>query len=519
LGKKTCFFKKDGEKFPVQHKIGGYRMKNNNDDEQKLSFSDSWKQPVAEIALGSSVIAAGVYLGAKGDASLVYQSLAKSGQNIKNRLDKHLNRTLSPVPRFFKNVIVKATPSVFRSIKNQSNPAFTASTLSDHLQESLHKLDENKVLGDAKTKFDKAYEDARFRHSLRDDPEQFDFRGTAQEFVNATKREELYKIFNPESASNNRHSNKGQNRNGRPGFGINPADIVSGALWGAGISAWHAVDNKINPRQSYKNKDIAFQISGSKFSSKTDKRNKGGGRMNQQRRKKNRFIDKNAGSGTTAAYDSLSALLGRIPQSATWGLGMTGVTLGTAALLKDHPELLNRNNLATALNNEQGSDKGQTNVIIVDPLSLTSLQDKHASEKIEKQANLLNRLKEFGQNVLGRHEEVRVLDNKINELTRNYHDDAMMILQQTGKTPEELIAEQFGQLVNESSEKDLFKGLINSEAHKLKQQDMLEKQRIIDDVKRDRLLTGLGLAGLAGGTGYAVYKSKNKEEGTNNAKA
>lgn len=250
---------------------------------------------------------------------------------------------------------------------------------------------------------------------------------------------------------------------------------VTGIGFGAGLTAFHALDKKLLGDDKKKNR--SYEAAGS-------------------------YINKNA-SGAADAYRKVESFSERIPQAIANGIGYTGVTLGTASLLeKIRADARKKAGTDTAspqvvIVNEGTPSKKQTNQTLKTIHSLSNSNPQQ--DIITKQAgsdqwlqSASSKLKTFGKNLLGHGDERRALMKRINQDGFSYDNEA---IRSTTKKELDHLSEVYGKAFNEEKSREMALGEVS---RNLKNNDQAKHNELYDSMAKARLQT-LGGVGLVGG--------------------
>lgn len=470
-----------------------------------MAFADSWKQNAVELgALGAIVLGAGHYA-VHGNLSALSGGVKDSAKNVLNAFDRYV-KSNGPVATFVRNIGVKGAKKLTKY------PGIAAPGTTPFLDQAVLKarsqLDPKKIERIAKDDFVKDYIYGMQQHVDNKLPGQFKMENDLHYYRERARTDEVDRLTKQQQDEEARKAEA--KKNGRPQstpgrfFGAG----LSGLGFGAGLTAFHGIDRLSRGKDDHGKRDRNYEVAGS-FLKNKDQRNNRGGNMD----KKANFA--------TSLYDSLANVGIRTPQAIATGLGYTGVTLGTAALLKNHPELLHKpgeGGMSTDSSDHPTSPRiiielGQDPKKSLDPHASDGygMSPRLASDGISGLAKLAT-VGSFFKNVGGRHDELRTLSDRINEVNHDYRDEAAAALK--GQDITKLVAERYGNLGSFQNERDLARELHDSTARANKRIDLQNQQLITDAVKRDRLLAAAGTLGL-GGAGIGLAQLAHRPSGVN----
>lgn len=490
-----------------------YPRKNNNQNNQpnnrpnkqnnkmeELSFADSWKQNSVELAvLGSIVLGAGRF-GVKGNFNDVAKYSKKTLNQAGKGFERYINKKMSPLSRFLKDNVKQTA----KKIKDTKQPTQTESfsEYQDKALSSYKGIPDDVIEKEVKKRLPTFYTDALYKHTQSGSTKPFVFNPDMD-----LLREEIRT-----SISNNTLSPKNKKYPKKDGVFVDwkekaVGSAISGLGFGAGITALHGIDQSIRNNKEDKKRDDTFTYAGSFLTSKD------GERMNKQ-------------AGTRQLYDGLVEVSKNTPKAVATSLGFTGVSLGTAKLMKEK----NKQEKEQAEAAQPVAPKGNRIIIELgdtDPAEQSVADHAYANSGYQGLArtrlastgeNGLSKLsgliplKEFGKNVAGRGKDIRHLDDRVNERTINYRDEAAELLK--GKDIEAETAKRYGNLITNDApaSKDFYgREFLDSESKKLKQQDVASLETLKDGVARDRMIALGGLVGL-GGAGTAIGSLSHKND-------
>jgi hypothetical protein len=483
------------------NRYNNYTDKNQRERQNdQFSFSDSWKQNAVELALLGGIVAGATSIGMNGGASTLSQAGKAAILAGGKGLGRYMDRSMGPVGKLTRKLGIGTFKGLQKMPGNGSK--FDQALWEDQIRNARSNVDEDEVTRLAKERFTKAREEALYEHAEKgDDQSTFRFYGTP-DFYKESVREELFEksmrdqkapgYYEPHTGKSD-PKNKGKDRDGNAPAGAAPigagTNLVGSALaglgFGAGITAAHGLDRALNGWREHDNKkhEDTYNLGGS-------------------------FLRKQS-SVHRDLYQGIASLGSRVPQSVAAGIGYTGVSLATAAALRNHKDLLvNTKHPADPTENEHNN--GPRVIIELgngDTSQMGSLgMLPHVSQSelgIVKSSGFTNFMKNFG----GRGDELRTLTNRINGNTVNYKDEAAEQLKDTNM--DDAIKQHFG-----DSKMGDAKDVLTSKADELRRADFATKDHIEGEVARDRLIGGgiIG-TGLLGGALTAHHLKKKQTAG------
>jgi hypothetical protein len=465
------------------NRYNNYDDKNSRERQHdQYSFSDSWKQNAVELAILGGIVAGATSVGMNG-------SLAGLSQAGKNALlaggkgfGRYLDRSMGPAGKLARRVGV-GTFKNLQKMPGTSNK-FDRKMWEEQVQNARGNVNEEDVARLAKERFTQAREEALFQHVKEHGNEVgFRFYGTPR-FFEESVREEMFEkgmrdqkahgFFEPHTGkSDPKNKGKDKDKNGNPPISNGTNFLGSGLAglgFGAGITAAHGIDRAINgwTEEDRKKRENTFNLGGS-------------------------FLRKQS-SFHRNLYDGVTSVGARVPQAVAAGVGYTGVSLATAAALKDHKDLLVNTKHPADMNTEDHNNGPRVIIELGngDPTQMGTFGlSPHISQNelgVVKSAGFAGFLK----NVVGRPEELRMLKNRLEGNTVNYKDEAAEHLK--GIDIKDAIQHKFGD-TGAGDAKDL----LGSKAEELRRADFAQKDIIDGEVARDRLIAGGAGLGLLGG--------------------
>lgn len=470
------------------------------DEKKDMAFADSWKQNAVELgALGALVLGAGHYA-VHGNLNALSGGVKDSAKNVLKAFDRYVV-SRGPVSRFVRNIGVGGSKKLLKYPGVQNN---NFQLLQEERMKARGSLDPKAIEDKAQRAYKDDFLTGFLAHQENKNPGEFKMENDLNYYREKIKEDELDRAMKEYEKQlfgdpSKKQENKPQSRGGQF-FGAG----LSGLGFGMGLTAFHGLDRAVRQKDDPEKRDRHYEIAGSFLK---------GERQN---------MDKKA-NFTRALYDALASVGARTPQAIATGLGYTGVTLGTAALLKNHPELLQKPGTApvAAPNDEPSSPRiiielGKDKNKPLDPHQYDGygMSPRVAEEEARGLAKLAGMapdfLGDFVKNVLGRHNELGTLNDRINEVSHDYRDAAAEALK--GQDIGAMIQNRYPGLAGFDNQRDFAKEILDSQARAMKREDAQQAQSISDNVKRDRLLAGAGLAGLAGtGIGLASLQHKKEE--------
>lgn len=508
--------------------------RNNENPLQNLSFADSWKQPVIQVGLAGTVIAGSVFIAGKGDPVKLYESFKKSGKKTLDRIERYVDKQIGPVAKLMKSVAKKTVPNAWGKVFSKDVPAFRPGEYREYVQKQIDTVNGNEVLNEAATKLSLEENKARLKR-IYENPTDFHYHKAMREAISkklptTTERNELLK------------QKKDKPFDWKGVVQDSATASVVGSTFAMGITGWHALDQKMNPSTAQKNKEKAFEVAGSYLSEKQKNKQRQTffestktiypdqkQRFNKNNQK--RFPQKRGGEMQKKAsiealrrmYEVTTDLGQRPAQALATGLGFTGVSLGSAALLKNNPSLVPGLSNAMAGGGEKEKESSSPRIIIelgkensTNPaemgmgMGLLPKQGTDYNGGFLKTANqpFVGALKNYFKNLGGRYDEVSKLDDRIKNY--RYKTDAV---QKVDTMPlDETLTANFKNLPSEPElKRSLYEELVEREADMMKMKDVQNRQAIKDEVIKARLGT-LGGAATLGGTGLGLaYLTRDKK--------
>lgn len=463
---------------------------NSTKDTSQLSFSESWKQKSVELATTGAILAGAGTLAVKGDMgdSIRYgkQAMRQAGRGFEN----YVKRRSNPVTKLVYNTGKKTLNGISRKkpIDGEQLLKGDNSFNLDSIKDIDIEMESSRIQA----------EEENLRRYMINKAKQLNQELPRYEPIDSILIEEKVKqAFYEKSQRANRNATSanldsdksvlveaGQKGNRNATF---IGGAISGLGFGAGITALHAFDKATREERETK-KDHSFEAAGSYLN--RNGKNKGGSSLNKE-------------AGIRQVHDGLAGLGSKVPQAAATGVGFTGVSLGTASMLKKQ--------------REQETDANKKNRIIIE-FGEDELENKddggHAAigrmgmvprPGLTKSAGAGGYLKNLG----GRKAELDLLGNRIKN--HDYQSSAAESLK--NKNVPELAKKKYGHLLPDDKAKEK---LLEEQTRKLQNSDRDVVESIKDNVARDRMYTGagVGLAGL-GASGFSLL-SKNKKEGASN---
>lgn len=480
---------------------------NNNQDpnarerqNDQLSFSDSWKQNVVELALLGGIVAGTATAAMNGNLG----GLATVGKGtvraVGKGFERYLDRSTGPVGRLAKRVGI----STFKMLQKMPGTAqkFDQGLWDTQLQEAYNKIDPEEVQRLANERYAKARNEALKEYSDKNggSDKGFVFYSTPHYHEEAVKNEMIEKNMRDQKAfgfDEPYAGKKDKKRNDLQGTPNGPGTVsqnilgssLTGLGLGLGLTAAHGVDRAIRgwTEDDHQKRERNFNIAGSflRDSGRSDFR-------------KNASIHRNI-------HEGLAALGARVPQAVSTGLGYTAVSLGAAAALKHHKDLLVNTRHPDLL--EEQHNNGPRVIIELGNQESSPNQmggytmSPHVASPEALGIAKLGGFKNFVKNVVGSPEEMRTLKNRLEGNTVNYKDEAAAALK--GQDVSALTKEKFGDTGDA-------KDLLNSKADELRRHDFAKKDALESNIQRDQLIAGGGVSlGLLGGA-LAMHHARNK---------
>lgn len=472
------------------------------EDNQKYENDKEWSSTALELGVIGGI---GVGVGAtllRGNASSAVNGGGRAVKNITKNVDRYLEKSV-----FKRNPLGRFVYKTIKKVPGQSSRLRKELELAEDPLLLNHGAIHGQVKQDRQAAVLKELADA---HVQGRDPM------PAQDIFNKKQTTKQYEAQAGESWRNGQNSPflKSQNGSGKgkdgtyndkPGGqkknnlmdeGIGAA--VAGLGFGAGLTAFHALDKRLVGED--KKKDKSYEAAGSLI---------GGGDM-----------DKRAGSASEV-YKGIGEFGGKVPNAVANGIGFTGVTLGTASLLEkvradarkkagnDQPQVV----VIEQENNGKKRKKNDTlqSVHILSQshpgnfmMTQQAGSDIGGQEKLAAKPfpNLLNKVKgnSFVQDLRGHGAERKDLLGRINN--HNYEAQA---LGEFADIDIQNAAEPFKRVYDHGKARE--KGL-GELASQLKAKDQVAHDELYERMAKARLLAGGGAAGTAGLVSLAT---KDKE--------
>jgi hypothetical protein len=473
-----------------------------------VNFSDSWLQNSVELALGGAVVAGAGAMAVRGDLS----GSLRSGKNVAKAmgrgLDQYINRRSDPVARLLYRVGKGTYRGLGRLPKSTGTEGYD--TLSRLVTDHLKEIEENPEIKEriaetaAKRFGDTAYKD--LMRDIQNNTNRFentDMKSRAKTVLNQVKQEELDKALGVTYKSNN--TGKRRNKNNQEGGNKTPlfnkremaqnfaTAGVYGMGLGAGITGIHALDRAVANPDAQKNVETAFEI-GSSWLKREDE--------NEMKK----------AAASRDLYNSLKQIRRKTPEAMASGIGFTGISLGTAQLLKNqNTEKKNEEGtggprVIIELGNEQAEDVNANNVGVPPSLAGLPKLSFEGNNEFQKLArpSLFQNFKNFARDYKGYDNEIQQLKNV------NYAGVAANELKD--KDIPNLVKQKYGNLVNEKTEANFTGRLFDEQADLVKRRAYDQ----IDDYENrhaNARLKGIaGATGLVGAGGLAALAVRNRSE-------
>lgn len=468
-------------------------MSNDFNKKNDLTFSDSWKEKSVEMMAVGAILAGAGSLAMKGNlngtSKYMKQSFKEAGKGFESYIKKAppvIKLPYNTAKKTF-NLVAKKKPvsheQALSSIGKGKTPDINEIPLEEIQKRSAKLLKQNKETNDyLKTKAEQ--QGLETPKLLTTDTYRLDAEAKASlhiekmEAFNKKQEELKQKAFSIDESG--RKGNRGATFLG---------GAISGLGFGAGITALHAID-KASREEKTKKRDHSFEAAGSYL------------RPSHSQRRDQRNMDKQA--NLRQFHDGIARLGKKVPDAAATGIGFTGVSLGTAALLdkkkKQEAELEAAHKKQNRIIIEFGEDELESN----DPGSHVAMgrMGMVPRPQLSKQASLTNYLRNLG----GRSNELNALDKKITNT-----DYSQLAANNLKYVDAKKVADnRFGHILSPEKAQER---LLESETKKLRGIDTDRIDAIKDDVAKARVLTGggLGLAGLSA-AGVHQFNKPQKED-------
>jgi hypothetical protein len=453
----------------------------------ELTFVDSWKDKSIELAATSALIVGGGMLVAKGHAPDAIKYGKKTLKEAQKGFDRYVNKKLNPSAKF----VYGTGKKMWRDFKGlpKIDPKRNFDDKVNDYQAAQSEIAQQDVGMLARKRMSESF--GKYKHEMKVKQE-LDPHFVVPAYIEPSAVEVEERIMQEMIEKEQRKKLGTLTPDGfkqkkpwitKEEFAQNAiASSVGGLAFGGGVTLFHSLDEKI--KTDKKNSNRSFEAAGS-YLKKDNKRKSEGGYMKKH-------------AGVRELHDSLAGAGSKFPQAVASGLGFTGVSVGTAQVLKKKKE-------------EEAKAKDQNRIII--EFGANDVAGRGDGDHMQAggyglipRANVekLATVNRFLQNLGGRKAEVSELDKRMTNF--DYHQGAAESLK--GKNVEDMAQNQYGHLFSDAdkAKEKLFEGT----AKQLKQDDFNKQEGIKNEVARDRMYTlgGLGLAGL----GAAGVNQLRKED-------
>lgn len=457
----------------------------------ELSFADSWKGKEVELAATSALIVGVGALAATGHAPQVVrygtEALKRSGQAAEN----YLKRRVHPVVRYGYDT-TKQTIRKFKDIPDVDQKVIYDEKLNK--QRAIREaVSDDTIRTKTRERMNNHFADYELEIARKKELDP-NFVAPSYEKPSVIEmeervRQELFeKNWNhgrplPEDVPQKKRVPKNDYQRKQMVDNV-IGSAVAGTAFGGGITLFHGLNDKYTKDQKQKREaEKTFTAAGSFYK-------KGEEEMDKQ-------------AGIREVHQGLGDWLKKIPNAAATGLGFTGVSLGTAAILNKKREEerklkeqeRDRNRIIIEFGEDDVAERGAGDHIQAGGISMIPRPnfDKIASNR-------------FLKNLGGRGAERNALKEHID--TADYK--ALAAEQLKGQNIDELVGNQYGHLFEGEKARDMF---LDSKAKEMKNLDLLKQKEIETEVAKVQLPTfgGLGLAGIGAGV-YALNKKEDPNE-------
>lgn len=450
-------------------------------NDEELTFIDSWKDKEVELAATAAIVVGAGVLAAKGQ----FPNMKHHGENAMKQagkgFERYVKKSANPAIRNAYNIGSNA----FKGLRKGKLPS-RGENYDNFMNTSTGRMSQIKE-DELKVRADRQYADdiaARAREmdtakalgkEIPDIPEVDPIRSkekARQAMVDEmiSPKDEYGKPKKPSAID------PGEVANNLVGSGI------AAIGFGGGISAYHMVNDQFSEKN--KKRDKTFEAAGSYY--KRENRN-GDDRMRKH-------------AGARELHDGLASLAGKVPAAAATGIGFTGVSLASANMLnkkKKEEDGSNGNRIIIELGDTDPTERSNSGHATAGGLGMLPRPEFAKSAGIQS----------FLNNVGGRQKELKPLKKRIDK--NDYKASAADSLK--GTDIDAQAKSRYGHVFNDERAKEQ---LFDEKAHAMKNADDDRFEQIKDEVAVDRIkgLTGLGIAGLAGG---GIHHLRNKEEKPN----
>lgn len=479
----------------------------------KMSFADSWKSNTFELTAAAGIIGAATYMGLTGRAPELKTGAINAGRRVFRAVGNYLDDFLpAGAARSVKNFAVKAVDRFAGRKPRETDPIIKRF---DDMAANPRPLDAAATQTATESGIEnyiKARAKAQELHQMKIDRGEIPpgtplfFPKTREEFISEAIADAT-KNFYEQQGRGMASPNSGT---GAPasGFANFTGAALAGMGFGAGLTAFHGIDDTIRQRRNDKARDRSFNAAGSEWkkNNRNDKKpfhqqNRSGGNH------MNRSFQKQA-SVFRSIYDAVAPFAENTPKAMATGVGFTGVSLATAAMLKNHPELLKNNPIANSTGANQSSQDPSKPRIIIE-LGNPEHQHLNTAGVQEDSLHKIGGVMDFLRNVGGRPSDLRHLNARISGEMTNYRDEAAEALKNADVAS--MAKAKYGNLYNHpEASKDFMKEMFDSKAQELRRADIAKREAIQNEVAKARVLTGAGLLGTGTLAGMA-YSNRNRE--------
>lgn len=453
-----------------------------------LTFIDSWKDKTVQLAAGGALIAGTGVLVAKGRGPNVARQATKTLKQMERNADRYILKHLKKPQKLVYQVGKNVVKGVAQNVKNiTKQEKIDVKSLMEKHKSSVQNLDPKKVQQRA---FDIQQRDRnnfeRNQFANLDSNESFNprtFKNKPKAYYEERAKQELI------AEANNPKPTFKKKMFGKDVLQENIDNIVGAGLAGGafatGISIVHALDSNPKAQRTY-------EAAGSLI--RDDNQTKGYNNMNNNSTKKREF------SKQASVRDIHETLLSG-PGKKIGGSILSGIGFGTASV--GFNEMNKRKK-----EKEEAQNKKQNRIIIefdadkpIDSTPVDGGTGLVPRPSFDKLAGLQN----YTKNLLGRKTELRDLNTKLNDY--DYIAEAANHTARQGGIPKD---NPFSQILGKEKGNEKY---LESQAHKLRQEDKAKIESIKDDVAKAQTYTigGLGIAGAAGLAASNRKKEENKQ--------
>lgn len=468
------------------------------DDLGHLSFKDSWLQNTVQVAALGGILAGAGALAVHGDLGETFRNNKSAFQPLGKAFDKYVKENAKLPLKFGYQVFKRMFGNLQKLTPEEKDAA--KSEFRSMVENAADKVDTDPVIKkrirkEVKKRFGTGGKDGLVDDVLDgtnnfEDMNDADRIRTIYEQVRGEERDRLINgtPFGNQNQRSYGNNNGYNNNNNKPLF--NKKDLaqkfiangVAGLGLGAGLTGFHYIDRLSKDPHAQHRLENAYHRAGS-F-------------LNPPKKDDDKKMNKQASA--LGFYNAVKDAPKKLPEALFAGAGYTGVTLGTAKLLKKNQnqqqpteqEKPTGPRVIIELGNEPSTNQEHHNMGM--PLGLSGLP---------KLAGLGN----FWNDFKGHEAEIENMRNM------NHSDMAAETLR--NEDVDGLLNKQYGNLVNDHTRANFTNRLFESRADQSKREADEKIRQLEEQTAKARLTAGggaLGATSLAG-MGYAHYQKEQKQ--------